>query len=206
MNHCVEAVQTAITETAPHGASSPMRTGVSRDRQAHADRVGTRPRSTSRLPSTAKSRAGQTLKQSVGLSDAGKPRKGQKEGRLPQSRRAAFSQIAMNGGACVFAGGIQSRCAGDLSTPSGFGDERAWLSLEIIYLQLASPRRKPRGVRRECMERRSTCGSTAKSSQSAPDAAAIPFRQIAELMLVYRVKNQYVAGHIERLDTNSSMC
>jgi len=54
----------------------------------------------------------------------------------------------------------------------------------IIYLQLASPRRKPRGVRRECMERRSTCGSTAKSSQSAPDAAAIPFRQIAELMLV----------------------
>jgi hypothetical protein len=25
---------------------------------------------------------------------------GQKEGRLPQSRRAAFSQVAMNGGAC----------------------------------------------------------------------------------------------------------
>src|SRR5260370_33277752 len=41
-----------------------------------------------------------------------------------------------------------------------------------------------RGVRRECMERGATCGSTAKSSQSAPDAAAIPFRQIAELMLV----------------------
>src|SRR6266403_4732921 len=44
--------------------------------------------------------------------------------------------------------------------------------VEIIYLQLASSRRKPRGVRRECMERRSTCGRTAKSSQSAPDAAA----------------------------------
>jgi serine/threonine-protein kinase HipA len=79
MNHCLEAVQTAITETAPHVRELA-------DAYPEFREIGKRmlteweQGALDITPTvTAKSRAGQTLKQSVGLSDAGKPRKVKKK-------------------------------------------------------------------------------------------------------------------------------
>jgi len=89
-NHCIDAVQTAITETHRTCASSPMRTrSSSRDRQAHAHRVGTKAALYITPGRTAKSRAGQTLSNPSGLSRCRQPRKVKKEGRPTAIRRAA---------------------------------------------------------------------------------------------------------------------
>ena len=79
MNHCIEAVQTAITETAPHvrelADAYPEFREICKRMLTEWEQGAL-----DITPAvTAKSRAGQTLKQSVGLSDAGKPRKVKKK-------------------------------------------------------------------------------------------------------------------------------
>jgi serine/threonine-protein kinase HipA len=79
MNHCIEAVQTAITETAPHvrelADAYPEFREVGKRMLSEWERGALDITPTV----TAKSRAGETLKQSVGLSDAVKPPKVKKK-------------------------------------------------------------------------------------------------------------------------------
>jgi hypothetical protein len=92
-------MQTAITETAPHVRELA-------DAYPEFREIGKRMLTEweqgaldSTPTVTTKSRGGdaQAIRRSLRCRQTAQ---GQKEGRLPQSRRAAFSQVSMNGGAC----------------------------------------------------------------------------------------------------------